>query len=497
MLRGLTISLFLLSIAGCATRGPMLQEDPSRLPEPTNAAVRKLDCPILFKFSAGNYSALAKRTDLDGTLMLKSASYSYDVTSLIKDGARDRIGNYIFTTSADAPLRDSFVGEFNLKTSALSVSGDNAKYRVAIDLNIMPPGRDSSIARFSSASQKQSLFTEGQMPDAVYIAIGEALDDLARQVADSREINLECSTYFAGNDERKEEPNKVSLTTPTDSGKLWALLVGVSDYTDAKIPDLQYASSDAIKVENTLRAVGVPDSQILVLTDSEASSNELRASISSHLSKAAPTDTVLFYFSGHGAADPTGQTSGYGDGFQKYLLTSDTRIDKMSGYALSMNDLNDLIGQLPSKRRVLVIDSCFAGSMSEEVVSAKSVTALTPFKSKAIGLSDEYLVNVVARDQGVPARVAPELASSTVTLVSSRADQLSREYPELKGSVFTHFLSESLRDQATDSNRDGRLGVDEVFDSIHPKVLQYTLNQQEPLMRPAPSFPIFVSRVRP
>jgi hypothetical protein len=95
--------------------------------------------------------------------------------------------------------------------------------------------------------------------------------------------------------------------------KVYALLVGINDYQrDVNVHGLSFAPlngcvSDVQKIAAYLNADEAVDVQVLLLLNQSATKNEIVKAFSDFLGKASANDSVLFYFSGHGAqewADP-------------------------------------------------------------------------------------------------------------------------------------------------------------------------------------------------
>ena len=152
--------------------------------------------------------------------------------------------------------------------------------------------------------------------------------------------------------------------------ELWALAVGVSDYIGDKI-DLQFAAKDAEAFSQALavaadRLLGKERVHIRTLSTDRpgAGDRPTRASIEAAFkqiaSHAQPTDLLVVYLSGHGAA-PQGSD-------EYYYLTADARSlefddpavrrrDALSGYELA-----ELIRAVPATgKQVLILDTCAAG----------------------------------------------------------------------------------------------------------------------------------------
>src|SRR4051812_29440781 len=95
---------------------------------------------------------------------------------------------------------------------------------------------------------------------------------------------------------------------PGENGKRAgaALLVGVGDYLRAdRVESLRYAARDAEalgEVLNDPRICGFPADRVKVLTDGQASRDELVHQLSKWLpAQAKGAEIVVIYFAGHGA----------------------------------------------------------------------------------------------------------------------------------------------------------------------------------------------------
>ena len=95
------------------------------------------------------------------------------------------------------------------------------------------------------------------------------------------------------------------------SGKLGAyraLIIGINDYKDPKIPDLQTAVSDAKDMaELLIKRYGF---QVNLLLDQEATKEAIYRALRNLASSTKSDDSVLIYYAGHGDLDRT-----YNDGW--------------------------------------------------------------------------------------------------------------------------------------------------------------------------------------
>jgi tetratricopeptide (TPR) repeat protein len=242
----------------------------------------------------------------------------------------------------------------------------------------------------------------------------------------------------------------------------WAVIIGVSDYVDPEMQDLKYAVDDAEDFASVLiRDFAFPPNHICLLTDGrrqafqgvarrQPTAANIRKAVFSDLLKRKKEDTLVIYYSGHGALvpDPTVPT-----GQVAYLAAMDfeKQVPEVNGIELERVKRRAL---LPSDRIFLIIDSCFSGGGQ---VGAKTVT--TPglvYKSVQLDITGGFA----------------GIGKGRILLSSSQAHQVSMEFEDLQNSVFTYFLVEALA-------REERLS--EVFGYVYEHVREYTHGNQMPI----------------
>lgn len=88
------------------------------------------------------------------------------------------------------------------------------------------------------------------------------------------------------------------------SGKLGAyraLIIGINDYKDSKIPDLETAVNDARAMAELLR--GRYGFQVALLLDRKATKEAIYDALRELALSTEPDDSVLIYYAGHGDLD--------------------------------------------------------------------------------------------------------------------------------------------------------------------------------------------------
>ena len=92
------------------------------------------------------------------------------------------------------------------------------------------------------------------------------------------------------------------------------------------------------------------------MTDDLSSKNPLyptkaniEAKIDYVLDYSSPVDTIIFFFSGHGISDPSGNG---------YLLSVDTTIEKSLLTSIKVNDIMRKIKERNVPKSILILDAC-------------------------------------------------------------------------------------------------------------------------------------------
>ena len=211
----------------------------------------------------------------------------------------------------------------------------------------------------------------------------------------------------------------IPLCTPAyaeeSEPECWAVIIGVSDYKSPKIEDAPGCAEDAEELFQLLHPIW-GEEHFKLLLDSEASKSEIQAAVDWLVSNEDTSDTVLFYFSGHG--DEEGYIAPYNAYYERTWI--------------SAHELSRWLRPLESERVVIILDTCYAGQYETN-------------------LSD----------------------SGRVVLASSRADELS--YSGGDGGVFSYYLLEALGEfSIADANRDYELSAEELFQYAEPKTVSET-----------------------
>ncbi|MGH1397381.1 MAG: caspase family protein, partial [Trichormus sp.] len=240
-------------------------------------------------------------------------------------------------------------------------------------------------------------------------------------------------------------------TKKTITPKLWLLLVGVNQYQDVQLPSLRYSAVDCQVLAEALTGATqeqFSQQQINIYHDFATELpllTHIRTRLQQITASAQPSDTILFYFSGHGMLHPKTQ--------QAFLCLADTQKDNLETTGLAVKELLELLSNSGVQNQIVWLDACHSGGMS--------LRGLNPTPQLL-----EVLQQRASKSKGFYA------------LLSCDTDQLSWEFPELGHGVFTYYLMRGLKGDAADHQ--GVISADGLYRYVYHQTLQYIdkTNQQ-------------------
>lgn len=280
---------------------------------------------------------------------------------------------------------------------------------------------------------------------------------------------MEFAAYAFNSDRVKSDTARrrwipPATTKPPRPRRAWVLTIGVDDYTEPRLLDLNFAVADARVIADRLAAIPGYEMRHISLTSAPAADGRparqvTRADVLGvlgflagfppemdqmirledvhkvrNLAETSPDDIVIISFSGHGFAGATGQFA---------LLPSSARWSATAAApetrsVITAEDLTIQLGFMQASEIAFIIDACHSGAAVN-----------TPdFKPGPMGDSS---LGQLAFDKGL--RI----------LAATQADDVALENAALKQGFLTAALGEGLTDTGgpADANRDGKVLMDE------------------------------------
>ena len=203
--------------------------------------------------------------------------------------------------------------------------------------------------------------------------------------------------------------------------KCFALLVGVNQYENG-LPDLSYATSDALALKETLVKIGFPEESVQVFfTSANVREHPTRKRIMeafNRIVEEADEESAIFVsFSGHGFETKDGLAA-----FCPMDVEVDSSVDPPvveKETAIVVNDVAEALRRSKARFKMLVVDAC------RETANSRTVDG----EDKKRGFA------------------RPDV-TGLAFLQSCDSGQLSYENASLGRGVFTHYLIEGLEGKA-------------------------------------------------
>ncbi|MDE6408838.1 MAG: caspase family protein [Muribaculaceae bacterium] len=205
----------------------------------------------------------------------------------------------------------------------------------------------------------------------------------------------------------------------------YVVCVGIGNYTDPKVPNLEKTEKDAISVAEFYKK-GTPN--VITITRRYATKAQILNSLRSQFGRAMKDDKIVFYFSGHG----------YPGGFCPYDMHS-----VKDGLAYS--EVIEVMAKSKAKDKMIFADACNSGAIRQSKSSPNP-------------------------DPG-----------NILLFLSSRGNESSIESSLISNGFFTHYLLNGLGGKA-DANADRSITAKELYEYVSQGVIQLSKNAQHPVI---------------
>ncbi|OGT89330.1 MAG: hypothetical protein A2286_12005 [Gammaproteobacteria bacterium RIFOXYA12_FULL_61_12] len=295
------------------------------------------------------------------------------------------------------------------------------------------------------------------------------------------------------------------LMAPAQAGR-HALLIGISDYGDPAIRDLEGPRHDVEALRKVLiGGWGASPGNVRVLLDRGATRGAILGEIEQLAGRVTAGDQVLIYFSGHGTSrydSTSGLPIPHGSG--AYIpwdgIIEGTQGQIMANLLIGNRDLRPRLDQLDrTGAEVLVVaDSCFSGN----AVRSANLSPTRDFPSRQQVLtitSDPALSGKVGEDVRPPPPPYPYRnisylsAASDLELAMDIAASLLRQAPTLDSQPHGAFTDALLRvlggERPADADGDGKLSHAELRLATQALLAERGFQHSPQLLPPAESDP--------
>ena len=241
----------------------------------------------------------------------------------------------------------------------------------------------------------------------------------------------------------------------------YAILIGSSEFPQE--PSLTALRCPKNDVEGLAAILTSPDFGLF--TEPRVFVNESHGDVTRAVNRLFKTarwdDQILVYYSGHGILDNEGHL---------HLTMSDTEVDALEATAMPVEFLRRLFNNHKCKRVALILDCCYSGAVSKDLLKS--------------GVNDQL-----------------QLMRGIYILTASTASQPAREKDGDRYSLLTKHIINGISQGDADDDQDGFVSMEDLFNYVTSRVpneapqhpVKYELGVQGHQLFIARSFKIFSS----
>ncbi|MDR1384578.1 MAG: caspase family protein, partial [Planctomycetaceae bacterium] len=236
------------------------------------------------------------------------------------------------------------------------------------------------------------------------------------------QVNIQTTESRSSNENNGNNHNGGNTGNNTETGKRFAVSIGISDFKDSNINNLGICHVDAQKMlELFTSRCGVAKDNSLLLTNDKATLDNIRKIMKETLpSITKPGDTVFLFWSGHG-----GRTN---DEKHEFLVPYDADTNNINGSMLFDETFGRWIQDLDGRKVLIVLDACHSGGQAN---SAKNLSKALDTNGDWKPLRFAFTQLAVAKDVG---------QKNAALIASSTSSEVSYVRKEKDMSVLTYYL---------------------------------------------------------
>lgn len=231
-----------------------------------------------------------------------------------------------------------------------------------------------------------------------------------------------------------------------------ALIIANSEYGN---PDISQLSSPIDDAKNLAEVLGDPNiGNFKLKTLINEPKDKTEEEIETFFVDSKHEDLLLLYISCHGIVDKRGHL---------YFAAFNTKPKLLQSTAISDRFLDSIMHSSRSRQQILLLDCCYSGAFAR---------GLTVKGDNNVGLGERFK------------------AEGRIILTSSNSWQCSYEGDKINGtdvgSIFTTTIVDGLKTGKADTNRDGKIYVDELYEYIRGKFELKSLQEPQIISFGAP-----------
>lgn len=298
-------------------------------------------------------------------------------------------------------------------------------------------------------------------------------------------INIDLSSgnnvieFAAQNEAGKQSSEYMEITyspKKIDEPKVFFIGVGICRYDNSRLKDLIYADNDVRELALLFKQ-RYPQINLDTFIDKSATNKNIMAA-KDGLLHTNVEDIVIFYLSGHGKWDSTSNV-------WRFVTYGNTGKAGFTG--LTFDEIESMMDGIAARKKLLIIDACYSGELPKNLVVKKHTGEIkhTTDENSPLPKGDSIEIAGSGFDRlDLMATAFSDLnkGSGAQIIASSKGNQESGQYPELKHGLLTYFLIKKITDHQNATDK-APLTVGELRDYIIKETTRYSNGLQQPVSR--------------
>lgn len=258
--------------------------------------------------------------------------------------------------------------------------------------------------------------------------------------------------------------------------------IGISNYENKEF-NLKYASKDIVDFSNVIKTQ-FHNSQIILLTNKDATLEKILALKKNILDKTNPDDIVIISISGHGLIDKGTN--------EFYFATYSMDFSSPSKRGLSYAEIQSLLDSIPARQKLVLLDACHSGELDRESILEFNTM---PDTGKVHQIRGSEIIWDASNAQGIGMKNAfkimqelfrdNSLNNGSVIISASAGTEFAYEGNNWNNGVFTYCVIKGLYERLADLNGDSLIRVSELQSYVSENVEILTAGKQSPTSRQA------------
>lgn len=255
--------------------------------------------------------------------------------------------------------------------------------------------------------------------------------------------------------------------------KLFFVGIGIDQFEQNQY-NLQWSVKDIRDQVNALKLKYGESLIIDTLFNDQVKTSNIKG-IKQKLKTSTVNDKVIIAYSGHGLLSAE---------FDYFLSTYDTNFEKPEQSGLPYEELEDLLDNIPARKKMMLIDACHSGEVDKEELLKYKNAETTLAANKTKGAKGAKVVNTGVKKAGM--KTSMELMqqlflnvsrSTGATIISAAAGtQFALEKNDLKNGVFSYSILEYMKANSSAT-------VSDLKKYVNKRVVELTAGLQVPTTR--------------